>query len=423
MIKFSNLSIRLKLIVLLGASAAIALSISSVMTLYYTFNTQREESLRDLRQISEISSENLTAALAFHDDASAAKTLGSLRINPHVLAAIIHDDEAHRFSGYVSSSAAPSMVAGYLSGLSVIAKANRQQLFEHRRGIEAIVFDYMYAITPIIFEGRTLGTLTVVSDNRVLKSKIVHHLFMQTLISLITLAVIILISIRLQKVFTTPIFHMIAAIHKISETKNYSVSVDSLQNDEFKDLYAHFNAMIAEIRDRDDRLIGLATTDPLTGLANRRHAMEVMETMVIRAHRRREPFGIVALDIDYFKRINDALGHPIGDIVLKEVANILKRTAREYDLVARTGGEEFLVLCDNSEQETTRIIAERMRAGIESAAIRYDDENTLQVTVSAGVYSTVPASEDINELLKIVDRALYHAKEAGRNRVEIGVGA
>lgn len=420
MIKFSDLSIRLKLVVLLGASAAIALSISAVMALSHAFITQKDESLQHLRQISDIAGENLTAALAFRDDESAARMLASLHANPHILAAIIHDDEAQRFSSYVSPNAAPGVVEGYLSELAQVAGARRRQLFEQRQGVAAVVFDYMFAVTPISFEGKVIGTLTIVSDNLALTTRIIHYVAMQTLISVATLVIIVLISIRLQKVFTTPIFRMIDTIRGISETKNYAVSVDTHQNDEFKTLYTHFNDMIAEIRERDTLLSRLATTDPLTGLANRRHAMEVMVTMVTRSHRRKESFGLAMFDVDHFKRINDNFGHPVGDIVLKEVAAIFARTAREYDLVARIGGEEFLVLCDGSDLGATRMIAERMRAEIESAVIRYDDENTLKVTVSAGVYATVPTSEDIDILLKIADNALYHAKETGRNNVSIG---
>ncbi|MFZ4623578.1 MAG: GGDEF domain-containing protein [Rhodoferax sp.] len=177
--------------------------------------------------------------------------------------------------------------------------------------------------------------------------------------------------------------------------------------------------MIAQIRERDARLSRLATTDPLTGLANRRQAMELLQTLVTRARRKQEFFGLVMFDIDHFKRINDQFGHPIGDIVLKAVAAILLHTAREYDLVARIGGEEFLVLCDHSDQDTTRLIAERMRFEIEAAVITFDTDKTLKVTISAGVYAVVPSSEDLDEPLNRVDNALYHAKETGRNKVSI----
>ena len=417
--KFRDLSIRLKLVVLLGASAAIALMISAVMSLTLTFVTQRDESLRHLQQVSDIASDNLTAALAFSDSASAARLLGSLRADGQILAAIIHDDEARSFSAYMSPAAEQEALKHYLSRLEHLAAEKRTQLFDQRRGVESIDFNYMFAITPIAFDGKVIGTLTIVSDNHSLKRKLAYYFAMQTVISVLTLVIIAFISVRLQQIFTSPIFYIIDVIRKIAETKNYAVSVETVQNDEFKVLYTHFNDMIAEIRNRDFMLSRLATTDPLTGLANRRHAMEVMQTMVTRARRKKEHFGLAMFDIDRFKRINDQFGHPVGDIVLKEVAAILSRTAREYDLVARIGGEEFLVLCDNSDVEATCMIAERMRQAIENVVIRYADEKTLQVTASAGVYAAVPSSEDLDAPLNRVDGALYKAKESGRNKVMV----
>ena len=419
MIKFRDLSIRLKLIILLGASAAIALSISAIILLSLTFINQRDESLRHLRQISDIASENLTAALAFNDSVSAGRMLASLQVNPQILAAIIHDEEGKQFGVFMTPKVEQAAGKQHLATLAKLAIEKRAQLFDQRDGLESVDFDYMYAITPIAFDSKVIGTLTLLSDNQELKDKLLYFAAMQMAISIVTLFIIVLISIRLQRLFTAPIFYMIDVIQSIAQTKNYAVSVDTIQNDEFKVLYKNFNDMIGEVRDRDALLSRLATTDPLTSLANRRHAMEVMQSMVSRARRKQEFFGLVSFDIDYFKRINDQYGHPVGDIVLKEVASILARTAREIDLVARIGGEEFLVLCDNSDVESTRMIAERMRLAIECAAIEYEAGKQLKVTVSAGVYASVPTSEDMDTALSCVDNALYQAKESGRNRVSI----
>ncbi|MCF8208950.1 MAG: diguanylate cyclase [Rhodoferax sp.] len=420
MVQFRDLSIRVKLIVLLGASAAIALSISAIMSLSLTFVTQRSESLRHLQQISDIASDNLTAALAFSDNTSAGRLLGSLRADPHILAAVIHNDSNQQFSAFVSPTSAPDAMIRYLADLAQLASDNREQLYTQRTGLAAIGFDYMYAITPIVFDGHTIGTLTLVSDNLALKEKLTYFIVMQSLISVATLIIIAFISLRLQRPFTLPIFRLIDVIRGISQTKNYAVSVVANQNDEFKSLYTHFNDMLTEIKERDKLLSRLATTDPLTGLANRRHAMDTMETMVMRACRKREYFGLVMFDIDHFKRINDHYGHPVGDTVLKAVSAIMARTAREYDLVARIGGEEFLVLCDNSDLETTRMIAERMRVEIENAVIPLDADKSLSVTVSAGVFAQIPSTEGTDWLLKTADLALYHAKETGRNQVCVG---
>ena len=414
--KFGDLSIRLKLVALLGVSAAMALVVSAILTLVLTFFSVRDESLRHLRQTSDIARDNLTATLAFRDNASATRMLGSLASNPRILAAVIADEESKQFSIYVSPAASPSDVTRYLAEVAALAR-ERQADLSMQQGFSAIHFGYMFAVSPIVFDGRTIGNLTLLSDNVALRERINAVVLMQVLVSVLTLVIIAFISIRLQRVFTTPIFHIIETIRTIAQTKNYAVSVDTIQNDEFKVLYTHFNDMIAEIRERDTRLNHLATTDSLTGLANRRHAMDVMQTMVTRARRKQEPFGLVMLDIDHFKRINDQYGHPVGDLVLKAVATTLSRAAREIDLVARTGGEEFLVLCDNSDVEATHQIAERMRAAIEQAEVSGENAMPLKVTVSAGVHASVPESEDFALSLALVDAALYQAKQNGRNRV------
>ena len=415
--KFSNLSIRLKLVVLLGASAAIALFISAVMSLVLTFVSVRDESLRHLQQTSDIARDNLTATLAFRDSASAARMLGSLSTNPRILAAVIEDDGAQRFSEYVSPVSPSEQTLGYLAQVSALAKNQQAQLFQQRGGFASITWNYMFTVNPIVFDGKTLGTLTILSDNVELKQRLGTYIVMQLLISVLTLVIIGFISIRLQRVFTAPIFQLIATIREISQTRNYAVSVGSVQNDEFKALYTHFHDMIAEIRNRDATLSRLATTDPLTGLANRRHAMEIMQSMVSRARRKQESFGLIMFDIDHFKRVNDQYGHPAGDAALKAFAGILTNMAREIDLVARIGGEEFLVLCDKSDLEATHLIAERIRVAREMAVIPCGERKSLQVTASGGVYASVPETEILDVYLSRVDGALYRAKEAGRNRV------
>ncbi len=415
--KFSNLSIRLKLVALLGVSAAMALVVSAILSLVLTFFSVRDESLRHLRQTADIAQDNLTATLAFRDNSSATRMLASLASNPRILAALITDEETQLFSIYVSPAASPPDVAHYLAEVAALARQQHTQLFLQHEGFASIAMGYMFAVNPIVFDGRTIGTLTLLSDNVILKERISAFVLMQLLVSVLTLVIIAFISIRLQRVFTTPIFHIIETIRTISQTKNYAVSVNTIQNDEFKVLYTHFNDMIAEIHERDSQLSRLATTDPLTGLANRRHAMDVMQTMVTRARRKQEQFGLVMFDVDHFKRINDQYGHPVGDLVLKSVATTLTRAAREIDLVARIGGEEFLVLCDSSDLETTHQIAERMRSAIEQAVISGTDGTQLKVTASAGVYASVPDSEDLKVSLSRVDAALYQAKEAGRNKV------
>ena len=246
--KFSDLSIRLKLVALLGVSAAMALVVSAILSLVLTVLSVRDESLRHLRQTADIAQDNLTATLAFRDNASATRMLASLASNPRILAALISDDELQPFSTYVSPAASQPDVAAYLAQVAALAKERHKQLHVEREGFASIAYGYMFAVNPIVFDGKTIGTLTLLSDNVILKERISAFVLMQVLVSVLTLVIIAFISIRLQRVFTTPIFHIIETIRTIAQTKNYTVSVNTIQNDEFKVLYSHFNDMIAEIR-------------------------------------------------------------------------------------------------------------------------------------------------------------------------------
>jgi diguanylate cyclase (GGDEF)-like protein len=158
----------------------------------------------------------------------------------------------------------------------------------------------------------------------------------------------------------------------------------------------------------------LATTDSLTGIANRREFTAILTREVERAKRYGVPMSLAMYDLDHFKRVNDAFGHDVGDYVLQTVTNLVKANIRATDVVARWGGEEFMVLMPHSDIQAARSVAEKLRLAI--ADNRFDKVNKL--TVSFGVVVFEP-QDDLNSLLKRVDDALYQGKEQGRNRVEI----
>lgn len=161
----------------------------------------------------------------------------------------------------------------------------------------------------------------------------------------------------------------------------------------------------------------LATTDSLTGIANRREFTRILADEVARAKRYATPLSLTMYDLDYFKRVNDTHGHDVGDYVLQAVTAMVKENIRSVDVVARWGGEEFMVLMPQTDMQGAEIAAEKLRLSI--AGHQFDKVGKL--TVSFGVTEFVP-QDDLNSLLKRVDDALYRAKEKGRNRVEIMSG-
>ncbi len=159
-----------------------------------------------------------------------------------------------------------------------------------------------------------------------------------------------------------------------------------------------------------------ATTDALTGLPNRRHFFERAEIELARRNRSGTALAVLMLDVDHFKRINDGWGHDMGDRVLVEVATRLRQCARDTDVLARTGGEEFALLAVGASLRDAAEIGERMRAAMGGIQIRVET-GTIPVTISIGS-AIVGAGEDtIDAALKRADQALYQAKRGGRDRV------
>jgi len=160
----------------------------------------------------------------------------------------------------------------------------------------------------------------------------------------------------------------------------------------------------------------LATTDSLTGLFNRRRFMELCEQEFSRSIRYDRPLAMFMMDIDHFKHVNDDYGHDAGDRVLKSLAEISILALRGADVLGRFGGEEFGVLLPETDEESAREVAERLRQSIERASISINGI-TLSITVSIGVSILKPDMGSMESLLKKADIALYDAKQSGRNRV------
>jgi two-component system cell cycle response regulator len=164
--------------------------------------------------------------------------------------------------------------------------------------------------------------------------------------------------------------------------------------------------------------IELAVTDGLTGLHNRRYLDTHLRTLFARAKVRGRPLTICITDIDRFKLVNDVYGHDAGDEVLKEFAGRIRSTVRGADLACRFGGEEFVVVMPDTPAEVAAAVAERLRGMIEARPFQLrSGETPLMLTASMGIATLVPGMDTPEQLLKQADRALYEAKNSGRNRV------
>jgi len=174
----------------------------------------------------------------------------------------------------------------------------------------------------------------------------------------------------------------------------------------------------AKLRAAHELALDLAKTDPLTGAANRRHVDDVLSGVLATES---ESVGVLLLDIDDFKLVNDRHGHRVGDEVLVEIVARLERAVRPQDVVARWGGEEFLLVCRSHEEESIREVEERIRSAVAERPFR-TTVGELPITISIGAVASHGLAQSPDPLIDAADAALLEAKRAGKNRTVLGRG-
>lgn len=188
------------------------------------------------------------------------------------------------------------------------------------------------------------------------------------------------------------------------EIRKYRKNLETLVSDRTK-----------ELENAKTELDKISRTDPLTGINNRRHMEMEAPRLLSLTNRQDKPTAFLVLDIDYFKKVNDTYGHDIGDLALIHMANILEKTTRPYDLLIRYGGEEFVIILPGHSVKDGTETAERIRMEVEKTPVKWDAQE-INLTISIGVFAGKDIS-NADDAIAQADKALYKAKEGGRNRV------
>jgi diguanylate cyclase (GGDEF)-like protein len=180
-------------------------------------------------------------------------------------------------------------------------------------------------------------------------------------------------------------------------------------------LHLKIKLLQSELREKNEQLSRLSTTDPLTGLRNRRYVDEILNVEVLRARRYQSPLTLLMADLDHFKRVNDDHGHQAGDAVLRGVAEVLRSSLRATDVGGRYGGEEFIVIMAQNSLDGATQFAERWRQTVEAARFSIPDGRGVEVTISIGVAGYHDREQTASDLIAEADTALYAAKQAEGN--------
>jgi two-component system, cell cycle response regulator len=221
---------------------------------------------------------------------------------------------------------------------------------------------------------------------------------------------------QLSRVILRPLHTLKAGMVQFGEG-DLAHRIQLVTHDELEQLATSFNLMAEKLEETQTSLRTLATMDGLTGVYNRREFNRWISAEIERSRREGDPVSLIMVDIDYFKKINDTYGHHMGDEALRCVSSTLKQEVRPGDHVARYGGEEFAIILPKASGTEAMAVSERLRSSIEAQPVLLDTGSLLNLTASIG-FATFPTHANSEHLLMTeADKALYNAKQSGRNRV------
>jgi len=432
---FQNFSIRTKLIFLFSLSAGLALFLAITSSFIYNMHKDKNTVVKESIKLAKVSGKNIAASLMFADRDTANSILEPILNDKNVHCIQIYDIQGRLFTTIGNKT-------------TELNNWSADEFVNYPEVNISTTWDHIDILTSIIHAGEKIGYLQIISGTSAIKKHIIDQIFVSLIIVLFTFVFIFILAFWFEKIFSKPLYALLDAIQQIKNNSEFDIYLTSHTKDEFHELYTEFNRMSNEIKKRDhvlkehnidlENLVSstneelkktknnlsevsiLAITDPLTNLSNRRNTMDQFDLLIKEAQKEDKSLGVIMLDIDHFKQVNDSLGHQAGDMVLKVVAQLLLENARDNDIVGRIGGEEFLILCQYADIDTTHKVAERIRYNVEQKTISYEKHKTTQVTISLGLCSMVPVLNSKDELIKIADEALYKAKETGRNKVVRG---
>ncbi len=392
-----NLPIGSKLFWLFLASNLAAVLIVSIIVVGDQYNQARKRLENDLLVQARIIGDNVSPALVFNDPQAARDALAALHGSPSVRQAAIYTPRGTLFASYKREATLPDLsvpaATGYIAGL-----------------------DSLYLVRPIVRSGKKVGTLLISLDLEGLYQGLMRA-FLAALVAAMLVMLFALAALSwLQNSIVRPLSRLAQLMHAVSDDKDYSVRSRDTGRDEIGYLSAGFNQMLEKIDAHDHKLRRIAHYDSVTALPNRHYFNQHLEDAIVEARLKSARLAVLFVDLDNFKVVNDTLGHHVGDMLLKTVADRIASALRGTDCVCRIGGDEFaIVLQGLSGQGEATVVARKVLNELAQAVWVNDSE--LYIGASIGIYPD--DASDMNSLLRCADVAMYHAKSRGKNNYQL----
>jgi len=397
------ISLRANIVTVVVVASGLAVGLFTALITYVNTRSSIAQLDSRLGTLADIIGQNSTAALDFSDRKAAGEVLNALRRETPVVSACLFDAAGSLFSEYERDAG--------------VTRCSRRAGTAKPSGKE-----YRRVMRPIRRVADFVGSIEVTADTGDLKLLNNRMLAIAIGLALISLTLAGFSGTLLQRRISRPVVQLAAAMHRVTRDGSLDAHVRVEGAHEVAQLAAGFNRMIVELerrhqiaRQAQSQLLEQSRTDSLTGLPNRRHLAEQLERELAKVQQEKWMIGLLYIDLDGFKLVNDSLGHAVGDLLLCEVAKRLKSRVRSADTLARVGGDEFTVILTGINGENDAMMA--ANGLIQSLARHFTIEgNEITVGASIGISTRRPAGMDDLDLLKQADSAMYAAKRTGKNR-------
>lgn len=410
--KFRDLSFQLKLLLTQGVVTVSALLVFLLATLMYLYISFKGDLYDEIETQAKIVAHSSTAAIVFEDKKAVHEILSTLALEEVV-------NRAYLFQ-------ANNVLLGFYEKDATRQHAEDLSLAELR--LLQSDFTKHILIRDIQLDHRVIGTLFVEASLERLNTRLIFLVLGVVIVAMLSLLIAFLVSMRINKILTKPIFAITALIEKVTGTHDYSVRSQISSDDEIGKLAAGINQMLASIEQRDERLEDeldkqkqtkkaldrLAYYDTVTHLPNRHFFNQQLKKRIADVDASHGSCYLMFIDLDDFKVINDTYGHRAGDQLLAEVGARLRACLSEQDEVFRIGGDEFAILTSaNGAMSDVRQLADSVVNGCADKFII--NNNDMYVGVSIGISSYPSLAHDATDLVRSADSAMYRAKNEGKN--------
>jgi diguanylate cyclase (GGDEF)-like protein len=407
---FRDMPIKHKLVMISMSSTGVALLLVTVLLVVNEYYSYQRALLDDVRVQTAMIAENSTAALVFRDRSGAQEILGALAASPSIEQAALYTADGKTLAFYRRKDQARTDVP------DVPVPGHR------------LSSRHLELAHEIVLNGEMVGTVYLRSDLERLHVRIVWYAGAIVLAAAVAMLAAFLLITLLHRSISGPLARLVDLMRHISEKKDYSTRAQVVARDEVGELAEGFNAMLGQIerhqtelmqelserKRAEQRLDQLAYYDTITQLPNRHFFNEQLRLVIARAQRTGQRAGLMFLDLDNFKIINDTLGHDIGDILLQGVAKRLRETLRTGDTICRIGGDEFAVIVEDlTDRDQVAIVAEKIVSAF-AHCLRLEGHEIF-ISGSIGISLFPEDATEMHALLRNADTAMYFAKGRGKN--------